>query len=59
TEQAIAAGVFGVPTMIVDGELFWGYDSFAHLEGFLRGEDPLQPGDLERWAHLPASAGRG
>ena len=45
--------------MIVDGELFWGYDSFAHLEGFLRGEDPLQPGDLERWAHLPASAGRG
>jgi 2-hydroxychromene-2-carboxylate isomerase len=59
TEQAIAAGVFGVPSMIVDGELFWGYDSFAHLEGFLRGEDPVQPGDLERWANLPASAARG
>ncbi len=58
TEQAIAAGVFGVPTMIVDGELFWGYDSFGHLEHFLRGEDPLQPGDVERWASLPASARR-
>ena len=25
TDAAIAAGVFGVPTMIVDGELFWGF----------------------------------
>jgi len=25
-EQAIAAGVFGSPTYIVDGELFWGQD---------------------------------
>jgi 2-hydroxychromene-2-carboxylate isomerase len=58
TEAAIAARVFGVPTMIVDGELFWGYDSFGHLEDFLKGEDPLLPRDLERWAGVPASAGR-
>ncbi len=58
TEQAIAAGVFGVPTMIVEGELFWGYDSFGHLEDFLRGGDPIQSVDLDRWANLPASAGR-
>ncbi len=27
TSQAIARDVFGVPTFIVDGELFWGNDS--------------------------------
>ncbi|TXH05508.1 MAG: 2-hydroxychromene-2-carboxylate isomerase [Nevskiaceae bacterium] len=41
TEAAIAAGVFGVPTMIARGELFWGFDDLEHLENFLRGVDPL------------------
>ncbi|MEH6473495.1 MAG: 2-hydroxychromene-2-carboxylate isomerase [Halopseudomonas sp.] len=45
TEQAIAQGVFGVPTFIVDGELFWGNDQLEHLEIFLQGNDPL---DAER-----------
>jgi 2-hydroxychromene-2-carboxylate isomerase len=27
TEEAIAAGVFGVPTSIVDGHLIWGFDA--------------------------------
>jgi 2-hydroxychromene-2-carboxylate isomerase len=26
TEQAIAAGVFGAPSYVVDGEIFWGQD---------------------------------
>lgn len=55
---ALAAGVFGVPTMIVDGELFWGNDSFVDLEQVLRGEDPLDREGLARWASLPASADR-
>lgn len=41
TEQAIAQGVFGVPTFIVDGELFWGNDQLEHLELYLQGRDPL------------------
>jgi 2-hydroxychromene-2-carboxylate isomerase len=40
TEAAVADGVFGVPTMLVDGELFWGNDSLEHLDRFLSGEDP-------------------
>jgi 2-hydroxychromene-2-carboxylate isomerase len=56
--EAIAAGVFGVPTMIVDGELFWGDDSFAELEQVLRGEDTLDRVGMARWAALPASADR-
>lgn len=55
---ALAAGVFGVPTMIVEGELFWGDDSFAELEQVLRGEDRLDRESLARWASLPASAER-
>jgi len=39
TETAIKAGTFGVPTMIVDDELFWGHDDFDYLEAFLSGED--------------------
>jgi len=41
TDDAIAAGVFGVPSAIVEGELFWGFDDLPHLELYLRGEDPL------------------
>lgn len=31
TDAALAAGVFGVPTFIWEGELFWGHDRLAHL----------------------------
>ncbi len=31
TEQAIAAGVFGAPSYVVDGELFWGQDRLDFL----------------------------
>ncbi|AGC47772.1 2-hydroxychromene-2-carboxylate isomerase [Myxococcus stipitatus DSM 14675] len=58
TDEAIAAGAFGVPTVIADGELFFGLDSLGHLELFLRGEDPLKSEFLERWKNLPATASR-
>lgn len=41
TEEAIKLGVFGVPTMIVDKELFWGNDQFKYIELYLQGKDPL------------------
>jgi 2-hydroxychromene-2-carboxylate isomerase len=40
TAAAVAAGVFGVPTMIVGRELFWGYDDLPYLESHLSGADP-------------------
>lgn len=39
-DAAIQAGVFGVPTLLVDGELFWGSDRLDDLEAFLEGRDP-------------------
>jgi 2-hydroxychromene-2-carboxylate isomerase len=49
TDAAIAAGVFGVPTMVVEDELFWGYDDWPFLELFLAGKDPLDPSQARRW----------
>lgn len=48
-EDAIAAGVFGVPSFVVDGEVFWGYDDLPWLEQYLRGEGAIDPATLEPW----------
>jgi predicted DsbA family dithiol-disulfide isomerase len=58
SQQAIEIGVFGVPTMVVEGELFWGTDSLAHLERFLAGKDPVRPEDVESWLAVPGTAQR-
>lgn len=58
TDAAIAAGVFGVPSMLAGGELFWGTDSLEHLDRFLGGGDPVDAALLLRWRDLPSSAGR-
>ena len=38
TEAAVARGLFGVPTIELDGRLFWGLDSLDMLAASLRGE---------------------
>jgi len=58
TELALANDVFGVPTILVQGELFWGYDTLPHVAALLDGTDPLTPRlstDLER---MPAQSQR-
>jgi 2-hydroxychromene-2-carboxylate isomerase len=34
-DQALAAGVFGTPTFIVDGEMFWGADRLDQVDRWL------------------------
>lgn len=60
TEDALARGVFGVPTFEVErtGELFWGQDSIPHVERHLAGQDPVTPAWLEHWKDLPKAAVR-
>jgi 2-hydroxychromene-2-carboxylate isomerase len=58
TEELLALEGFGVPTVVADGELFFGVDSLGHLERFLRGEDPLSREELERLKTLPVAASR-
>ena len=38
TAEALARGVFGVPTIEFDGRLFWGLDALPMLAGCLRGD---------------------
>lgn len=38
TDEAIAAGAFGVPAMVVEGRLFWGLDSLPMLRACLEGD---------------------
>ena len=37
--EALAAGVFGVPSMVVDGRVFWGFDATDMLVDYL--DDPV------------------
>ena len=39
TEEAIAAGVFGVPSLVVDDKVFWGLDALPMLRAYLLGDD--------------------
>lgn len=34
-DEAIARGVFGAPTIFVDGEMFWGNDRLPQIERWL------------------------
>ncbi len=57
TDAAIARGVFGVPTLAIADELFWGTDALPDLARYLDGA--RVPAEwLARWESLPAAAVR-
>lgn len=58
TETSIANRAFGVPTMIVENELFWGVDSLRLLERHLDGVDASDAPTIERWRRIEPSAKR-
>lgn len=58
TEVAAQAGVFGVPTFEVDGELFWGADSMEFLRAFLADPATLRNAEMLRLDGLPVAAAR-
>jgi len=49
TDEAIARGVFGVPTLVVDDQVFWGHDAADFFLDYLR-----DPTSLERDIFEPA-----
>jgi 2-hydroxychromene-2-carboxylate isomerase len=60
TQAALDQGIFGVPTMAVRGELFWGFDDLEYLDMVLSGRDPLSPdrAELEPWEAVRPSVER-
>jgi len=53
TDDAVALGVFGVPTFALDGELFWGHDRMDHLADRLAGRSSIDEELLERMLGRP------
>ena len=58
TELAAAKGVFGVPTLAIDEQLFWGNDSFDFATAYLLDPSILETEEMRRIDSLPAAAGR-
>lgn len=58
TEQAIAAGVFGVPTLQIGGESFWGNDASSMINAFLDDPDVFESSEYRRIAKLPRGVER-
>lgn len=58
TESAIAAGVFGVPTLRIGGELFWGNDATALVEDWLDAPARFDAPEYRRIAALPRAVER-
>ncbi|HET9484624.1 MAG TPA: DsbA family protein, partial [Xanthomonadales bacterium] len=59
TERAIAAGVYGVPTIALDGRLFWGEDATPMVVDWLDGRFDFESPEMRRLATLPQAATRG
>lgn len=58
TERAAAAGVFGVPSLVVDGEVFWGADAMPMVAAYLRDPGLLDNDEIRRLDRLPIGVSR-
>lgn len=58
TEDAAARGVFGVPSFVVDNEVFWGADALDFLDAFLADPAVLHNAEMRRLDALPVAAAR-
>ena len=53
TEQAIAANAFGVPTFVVDGEVFWGDDATQMVADYVADPEMFQSEEMRRISTMP------
>jgi 2-hydroxychromene-2-carboxylate isomerase len=58
TEEAAARGVFGVPSFVVDGEVFWGADAIGFLKAFLDDPRVVRNAEMRRLDALPVGSSR-
>ena len=58
TDQAIAAGVWGVPTFAIDGYCFWGFDAGQMMLDYLADPAAFTTGEHARVVHLPSGISR-
>jgi len=59
TDWAISLGVFGVPTLVIGEELFWGHDAFGMALDYLDDPAAFQGPEMRAVETLPVGAERG
>ena len=57
-EEALAAGVFGVPSLVVDGLVFWGQDSTAMALDYLSHPEHFETAEMKRLPGIPVGVSR-
>ena len=58
TDEAIALNLFGVPSLVVDGQVFWGNDALPMLRAYLQGDPWFQSADWTDVAEVPVGVRR-
>lgn len=58
TDAALSAGVFGVPTLAFDGQLFWGNDTHEFALAAMREPGLLADAEMQRVTALPVGVTR-
>ncbi|MGJ8670834.1 MAG: 2-hydroxychromene-2-carboxylate isomerase [Oceanococcus sp.] len=58
TRAAINAGVFGVPSMFVNDDLYWGYDDLEFLQAHLDAKPDVPAPEIRQWQSVRPSAKR-
>jgi 2-hydroxychromene-2-carboxylate isomerase len=58
TDWAIAHGVFGVPTLVIGEELFWGHDAFQMALDYLADPAMFQTAQMRAVERLPVGVER-
>jgi len=61
SEEAVALGLFGVPSLVVDDKVFWGLDALPMLRDYLAGDPWFANGTWEAAALIapgPVRPGR-
>lgn len=56
--QALACNVFGVPTLVIDGQLFWGEDATGMFSEYLEDRGLFDTPAMRRLAVLPVGVAR-
>lgn len=58
TERAASEGVFGVPSFVIDDQVFWGSDSLEFATAYLKDPDILSTPQMRRAEALPVGVSR-
>jgi 2-hydroxychromene-2-carboxylate isomerase len=58
TESAVSNGVYGVPTFLIEGQIFWGDDMFELMLEWLNGSPFMAEPESQRIMALPPASER-